>query len=129
MVSHFIKPDDPQTENINIDTEILINAFKGEAEDKKTYSNYNGTASNFNFTLSGILKDSETGESLPFANIIIQGTSNGANTNMDGYFTLHTVPSDTSTLVTSYLGYKKTEINLNPYLSKTNLLMKLHRHH
>ena len=125
LVSDFIKLDDPQNKNINIDTETLINAFKGENEDKKTYSNYNGPASNFNFTLSGILKDSETGESLPFANIIIQGTSNGATTNMDGYFTLHNVPSDTSTLATSYLGYRKTEINLNPNLSKTNLLIEI----
>ena len=28
----------------------------------------------FNFTLSGIIKDSQTGESLPFASVLIKGT-------------------------------------------------------
>lgn len=61
----------------------------------------------FDFTLSGILKDSETGESLPFANIIIKGTSKGTTTNIDGYYTLHNIPTDTSTIIASYIGYEK----------------------
>ena len=79
----------------------------------------------FDFTLSGILKDSETGESLPFANIIIKGTSKGTTTNIDGYYTLHNIPTDTSTIIASYIGYEKKEIKLNPDLPKTNLIIEL----
>lgn len=79
----------------------------------------------YDFTLSGILKDSETGESLPFANIIIKGTSKGTTTNIDGYYTLHNIPTDTSTIIASYIGYEKKEIKLSPGLPKTNLIIEL----
>src|SRR3990167_3021666 len=42
----------------------------------------------FNYTLSGLIKDKATGEALPGATIQIKGTTIGAATNMDGYFTL-----------------------------------------
>ena len=80
---------------------------------------------NTNFTLSGTLKDSKTGESIPYAVIVVKGSSNGSTTNTDGYFTLHNVPSDTSSIVVSYIGYEKTELKLNPNLSKSNLLIEI----
>lgn len=125
LISDFAKTDNPQNENIKIDAKLLINAFKSVNGEEKSKPQYLGPAQNFNFTLSGILKDAETGESLPFANLLVKGTSNGTTTNIDGYFTLHNVPSDTSTLTASYIGYKKTAIQLNPNLSKTNLLIEV----
>lgn len=79
----------------------------------------------FNFTLSGIIKDSQTGESLPFASVLIKGTNDGATTNMDGYFTLNEVPSDTSILLINYIGYDDMEFALSPRMSKTNLLIEI----
>lgn len=76
-----------------------------------------------NFTLSGIIKDKISGETLPYANIAVQGTNNGTSTNQDGYFTLLNVPSDTSTLIISYLGYKTTRLRLSPELVKKQLVV------
>ena len=125
LISNFAKTDNPQNESIKIDSKLLTDVFKSRNGEEKSKPQYLGLAQNFKFTLSGILKDSKTGESLPFANILVKGTSNGTTTNMDGYFTLHNVPSDTSTLIASYIGYKKTEIKLNPNLSKINLLIEV----
>ena len=69
-------------------------------------------AINKNFTLSGIIKDSQSGETLPFATVFVKGSNFGATTNADGYFTLHKVPTDTSTISISYIGYDKKEIKL-----------------
>ena len=85
----------------------------------------NNSPESLNFTLSGIIKDAQTGESLPFASVLIKGTNDGATTNMDGYFTLNEVPSDTSVLVINYIGYDDMEFILSPKMSKTNLVIEI----
>ena len=86
---------------------------------------YQGPAKSNNFTLSGVVKDASSGESLPFASILIKKNGAGASSNGDGYFTLLKVPSDTSTLIISYLGYQSLELQLNPDLPKSNLIIEL----
>ncbi len=66
------------------------------------------------FTLKGLLMDQNSGEALPFATIRVKGTEHGATSNVDGYFTLLHVPTDTSTLVVSYIGYRRREFKLTP---------------
>jgi len=44
----------------------------------------------------------------------VQGTNVGTQTNVDGFFTLLNVPSDTSTIVLTYIGYVKRVVHLNP---------------
>lgn len=78
-----------------------------------------------NFTLSGTVKDKESGESLPFAQIIVKNTTNGTASNVDGYFTLFKVPTDTSVLLVSYTGYKNKQFHLSPKLLSTDLLIEL----
>ena len=85
----------------------------------------NNSPESLNFTLSGIIKDAQTGESLPFASVMIKGTNDGATTNMDGYFTLNEVLSDTSVLVINYIGYDDMEFVLSPKMSKTNLVIEI----
>lgn len=68
----------------------------------------------FDLTVYGIVIDSKTGETLPNALVRVQGSSVGTITNSDGYFSLPKVPNDTSTIVVSYLGYKKNDIRLVP---------------
>jgi ferric enterobactin receptor len=79
----------------------------------------------FDFTLSGTIRDVRTGEVLPFASIHVKGTTHGAVTNMDGYFTIRNVPSDTSSLIINYLGYERTTIKLTPGMPKTNLVLEI----
>ena len=61
-------------------------------------------------TLSGKV-NSDSGESVPFANVIQKGTSNGTTTDMDGNFAID-VQSLPATLVFSSLGYGTIEQNV-----------------
>ncbi len=68
----------------------------------------------FDLTVYGVVVDAKTGETLPNALVRVQGSGLGTITNSDGYFSLPKVPNDTSTIVVSYLGYKKNDIRLVP---------------
>ncbi|MEM6318908.1 MAG: TonB-dependent receptor [Bacteroidota bacterium] len=61
-------------------------------------------------TLSGIVKSEENQERLPFADIIIKGTSEGTSTNVDGYFSLIDAPTEALILQVLYVGYAPVEI-------------------
>ncbi len=54
--------------------------------------------------------DGEFNEPLPFANVLIKGTTQGTTTDIDGKFLIKTSPG-TYTLVFSFLGYATTEIS------------------
>jgi len=86
---------------------------------------YFGPPATFNYTLTGQVRDQYTGEALPFATVLVRGSSNGAVTNADGYFTIVKVPSDTSVLVVQYVGYNKTDVYLTPYTAKKNFLIEI----
>lgn len=86
---------------------------------------YTGPPQATNFTLSGVIKDANTGESLPFASVQVKKSTIGAQSNADGYFTLLSVPSDTVSLIISYLAYQSLELKLRPDLPKNNLLIEL----
>lgn len=59
--------------------------------------------------LTGLLTDKETNnEPLPFANVIIKGTTIGTTTDFDGLYSF-AVPEGTHTVVFSFLGYKSIE--------------------
>ena len=93
-------------------------------ETKKTKS-YTGPARKFMINLTGIVKDKLSGEALPFANVGVSGTTLGTYTNADGYFSLINVPTDTSTQLITYIGYKNGIIFLSPSLPVTNLLIEM----
>ncbi|MCO6358331.1 TonB-dependent receptor domain-containing protein [Roseivirga pacifica] len=79
----------------------------------------------FNLTVFGIVQDSITGEALPNAIIRVHGSNRVAITNKDGYFSLPMVPTDTSTLYASYLGYESHKLKLIPGLSKQTLRVRM----
>lgn len=65
-------------------------------------------------SISGTVKDAETGESLTGANVIIKGTTTGSVTDLDGNFKI-LLPDNASEviLIVSYLGYAKKEVPVN----------------
>ena len=65
-------------------------------------------------TVRGIVKDFQSGETMPYVNIAIASTGIGTSTNLDGYFTIFNVPSDTATLLVSHLGYSIQKFKLSP---------------
>lgn len=60
--------------------------------------------------VAGTVKDKETGEPLPFANVFIDGTSMGAASDIDGNFTILNVPPGIYSITASVVGYQKVTI-------------------
>jgi ferric enterobactin receptor len=65
--------------------------------------------SNTTRNISGIVKNADSGERLPFADILIQGENRGTSTNVDGYFSLFNVPTDSFRLEIMYVGFQSIE--------------------
>jgi len=86
---------------------------------------YDGKFEQDRTTISGIVKDKESGETLPFANVFVKDTNIGTTTNADGFFTLFNVPSETSTIQVQYLGYKVETLVLTPEMVKDKITILL----
>lgn len=63
-------------------------------------------------TLTGRVTAGDSREALPGVNVSIDGTTTGTTTNTDGTYQLN-VPSASSTLVFSYIGYVSQRISVN----------------
>ncbi len=63
--------------------------------------------------IKGYIRDAYSGESLPYANIMLRNTKYGAASNVNGYFVMLNVPSGKCTLDVHYIGYKDYFIELN----------------
>ncbi|WP_143962680.1 TonB-dependent receptor [Litoribacter populi] len=63
--------------------------------------------------LSGTIIDAETGESLPGANIILEGTGRGSTSDMIGHFQVNRIPSGEYNVRVSYVGYQTTRRTLD----------------
>ena len=61
-------------------------------------------------SISGVVKAEDNQERLPFADVIIKGTTQGTTTNVDGYFSLIDLPDTALTLQVLYVGYTPLEI-------------------
>jgi outer membrane receptor for ferrienterochelin and colicin len=55
----------------------------------------------------GVVKDSQTGEALPGANVMIEGSTVGAATDINGYYMMFRVPPGNHTIIVSYVGYQR----------------------
>lgn len=63
-----------------------------------------------NKVITGKVTDAKDGSTIPGVSILAKGTSIGTNTDVDGNFKL-SVPESTTTLVITYIGYTKQEVN------------------
>ena len=61
--------------------------------------------------VTGTVTDAETGDPLPGVNIVVEGTTTGTSTDMDGEYSIE-VPSD-ATLVFSFVGYQEQTVDVN----------------
>ena len=75
--------------------------------------------------ISGVVVDAETGEPLPGANVVIQGTMAGAATDANGRFTFSYDVDGEFVLVVRFMGYKHEERTLSPTGNLTNLRFEL----
>lgn len=58
-------------------------------------------------TIKGVLTDSETGEAIPFANVVLDGTRYGNATDLNGFYLINKMPEGTYTLRVRFVGYKE----------------------
>lgn len=75
------------------------------------------------YKITGSISDDRTGEALIFANIIIQNSSKGTVTDLDGKFTLDIEDNNEVTLVVSSIGYLSQLVKAGP--SNNALTIKL----
>jgi ferric enterobactin receptor len=76
-------------------------------------------------SVSGVIKDEETGETLPNATVYITGTMSGTTTNTDGFFSLVKIPSDTCSVTINYLGYVAQKIYLRDIKDLNKMFVSL----
>ena len=101
------------------------NSFATYYENNLELHLYDGKFEQDRTTISGIVKDKESGETLPFANVFVKDTNIGTTTNADGYFTLFDIPSETSIIQVQYLGYKVETLVLTPEMVKDKITILL----
>ena len=74
-------------------------------------------------TVKGVLFDEKNGEAIPFANVVLDGTSHGCATDINGFFLINKVPEGKYTLKIKYVGYEEysEEVTLvkNKIVTKT----------
>lgn len=58
--------------------------------------------------VSGVVRDAQTNELLPFANVVVKGSSTGTATDLNGEYRI-ALSSGTYTLVASFIGYQSKE--------------------
>lgn len=59
--------------------------------------------------LSGYVRDARTGEGLIGASVLLEGTTLGASTDINGYFEITDIPPQSYTLKASYIGYQSKQ--------------------
>ena len=60
-------------------------------------------------SIHGFVRENETGEPLPYANVILPELNRGATSNVEGYFVVSDLPVGTHKLIVSIIGYSKYE--------------------
>lgn len=79
------------------------------------------------YKILGIIKEKDSGESLPYATISIVETKNGTSTNTDGYFSILSDKEDSITLEISYLGFQPYRTKVAPLTSNKIITIELNR--
>ncbi len=75
--------------------------------------------------LKGYIKDAESGETLPYASVVIKGTTQGTTSNVNGYFVLVNVAAGACTLRAQHIGYRPLEMALEARPNHETLTLKM----
>ena len=63
--------------------------------------------------LRGFVYDKETGEPIIFCNVILEGTTIGASTDVNGFFSITNIPDGNYTIFITYIGYDTLRENIS----------------
>ncbi len=72
---------------------------------------------------TGKVSDETTKEPIPYATVAIEGSSEGCFTDIDGTFSLRSLPKN-AVIVVSYVGYATKSVPVSPGTSHLDILMK-----
>ena len=75
--------------------------------------------------LKGRVRDAETGEPLPGANVYLENADRGTSTGLDGEFEIPGVAEGSHTLVASFIGYEEFRLPLLVAAGAVDLLVEL----
>ena len=75
--------------------------------------------------LKGRVRDAETGEPLPGANVYLENADQGTSTGLDGEFEIAGVAEGSHTLVASFIGYEEFRLPLLVAAGAVDLLVEL----
>lgn len=66
-------------------------------------------------TIKGFVYDNNSGEPVPFANVVLKGTNYGVATDINGFFSINKIPDGKYTLTLRYVGFEEyaEEISLS----------------
>ncbi len=66
-----------------------------------------------NSNVEGYVRDAQTKDPLPGANVMLKGTSLGASTDLNGRYVIRNVPPGSYIIRAAYIGYKNEEVAIN----------------
>lgn len=69
--------------------------------------------------VKGVVKDAQTADALPGANVLLRGTSMGASTSLNGNFTINSVTPGSYTVRVTYVGYNTKDVHITVAPGKT----------
>ncbi len=75
-----------------------------------------------NGTVRGFIYEEGTGEPVIFTNVVLQGTTKGASTDVNGYFSITQVTPGTYNVEVSYLGFKTYNQEITVFANKIESL-------
>ncbi|OQX96371.1 hypothetical protein B6I21_01195 [candidate division KSB1 bacterium 4572_119] len=75
-----------------------------------TFVFFNSLNAGITGKIAGYVKDAETGDGLPGANVFIEGTSLGAAADLEGHFIILNIPPGIYTLKCSMMGYQSQKV-------------------
>ncbi len=78
--------------------------------------------------LKGYIKDAASGETLPYASVMIKGVARGTTSNVNGYFVLVNVAAGACTLRSQHVGYRPLELALEALPGHETLTLKMRQH-
>jgi iron complex outermembrane receptor protein len=78
-----------------------------------------------NKTITGVVKDAKSGETLIAASVIVQGTATGVMTDVNGRYTIVLDLSTPKTLEFSFLGYQKQTIIVDGTVPELNVSLEI----
>ncbi len=68
--------------------------------------------------IRGFVYDKDSGEPIIFTNVYLEGTSYGAATDVEGFYSINRVPEGTYTLMCTFVGYDTTRVEVNVVKNK-----------